>query len=120
MENIEVKNSQLAAELAGLNLSLGGRLARGENISLSEAHSEEYLTLIKNEMEVLEQAFDDSKKVLLKVLMKEKLTKEKEDELIRLRMEKVRIREDLKAELKEAFEEQKDQIIMDARNELTL
>lgn len=48
------------------------------------------------------------------------MTKEKEDELIKLRVEKTRLKDQLKAELKEDFEEQKDQIIIDARNELAL
>jgi len=52
------------------------------------------------------------------VLSRDKTNKEKEDELIKLRAEKTRLKEELKAELKENFEEQKDQIIMDARNEL--
>jgi hypothetical protein len=54
------------------------------------------------------------------VLAREKTNKEKEDELVKLRTEKARLKEELKAELKESFEEQKDQIIMDARNELAL
>lgn len=52
------------------------------------------------------------------MLSRDKTNKEKEDELIKLRAEKTRLKEELKAELKENFEEQKDQIIMDARNEL--
>jgi hypothetical protein len=87
---------------------------------MTEANSEEFLTLIRNEMETLVQAFDDSKKVLLKLLARDKSNKEKEDELVRLRIERARLREELRAELKEDFEGQKDQIIMDARSELTL
>ena len=71
-------------------------------------------------MESLEQVIEDAKKVQLKANANNKMTKEKEDELIKLRVEKTRLKDQLKAELKEDFEEQKDQIIIDARNELAL
>ena len=76
------------------------------------------MSLIKEQMESLESVIEDAKKVQLKVNTSNKLTKEKEEELVRLRVEKTRLRDQLKAELREDFEEQKDKIIIDARNEL--
>ena len=53
------------------------------------------------------------------MVKKERMAKEKEEELVRLRTEQRRMREQLRAELKEEFEQQKDNILMAARNELT-
>lgn len=39
LENSEIKNAQLETELTGISDSLSGRLAKGENIKLSEAES---------------------------------------------------------------------------------
>ena len=51
-------------------------------------------------MESLESVIEDAKKVQLKVNTSNKLTKEKEEELVRLRVEKTRLRDQLKAELR--------------------
>jgi len=40
MEKLEIKNSELSSELAGINVSLAGRIAKGEKIALSEINSE--------------------------------------------------------------------------------
>lgn len=65
--------------MSSFNSTLGAKLNRGDKITLAEANSKEYLELIQQEMETLESAFQDSKKVLLKVLAKEKTAREKED-----------------------------------------
>lgn len=39
MQGLESKNTQLATELAGINVSLGARLAKGEKIALNEART---------------------------------------------------------------------------------
>lgn len=43
------------------------------------------------------------------------MTKEKEEELVRLRVEQKRIYDQIKSELKEEYEQQKDKIILEAR-----
>ena len=58
------------------------------------------MSLIKEQMESLESVIEDAKKVQLKVNTSNKLTKEKEEELVRLRVEKTRLRDQLKAELR--------------------
>lgn len=79
MKHLENKKSELESELSNFNSTLGAKLNRGDKITLTEANSKEYLELIQHQMETLESAFENSKKVLLKVLAKEKTTREKED-----------------------------------------
>lgn len=54
-------------------------------------------------MVTLEDTIEDAKKVQLKLNSSNKMTKEKEEELIKLRVEKTRLKEQLKSELKEDF-----------------
>ncbi len=99
-ESLEIKNTQLSSELSSHSASVGAKLQRNEPLSPAETGSPEYLEIIQQQMQDLEAAFEDSKKVLLKVMAKEKTSREKEDELVRLRTEKARLRDELRAELK--------------------
>ena len=58
---------------------------------------------MQSKMNTLEKLFDCTKRSLLKLEEKEKLSRDKDDELVRLRLEKARFREEIRAELKEDF-----------------
>lgn len=85
---------------------------------MKELSSPEFVDYLQNEISELAQKFEKGKEVLSKVLEKEKFNREKNEQLIRLKTQEKNMRDNIRAELRDIYENEKDQILLKARNEL--